>query len=86
MYVLMSDHKKFNDYFASPSDAYAKCLLEIKELFDKGRYSEGKIIWLTLFCGPFDTNLPALDLWGNEERLICSQQSQTVILELTGKP
>ena len=69
----MRDHKTFNDYFASSSDAYAKCLLEIKELFDKGRYSEGKIIWLTLFPGRFDTNLPVLDLWGNKEDFFTSR-------------
>jgi hypothetical protein len=62
MYVMMSDHNNFNEHLARSSDVYAKCLLEIKELFRTGRYSEGKILWLTLFPGRFNTTLPVLDL------------------------
>lgn len=72
-YVLLSDHNTFYDQLVSCVESYATHLVQIKHLFDQRLYSDGKLLWLSLFPGRFNFNSPALDLWGNEDDLFISR-------------
>lgn len=67
-YVLLRDNILLHQRFLNSAERYAAQLIQIKDLFDQGQFSEGKILWLCLFPpGRFNMTLPVLDLWGNEE-------------------
>lgn len=69
LYVLMVDHKYFNNYISNSVDNYAAQLVNIKQLFSTGYFADGKLEWLQLHPGCFNLSSPTLDLWGNEEEL-----------------
>ena len=84
LYILMNDHSNLFQHLDSLFDDYARRLVEIKKMFDESRYSEGKILWLSLFPGRFNMNLPVLDLWGNEEDLFISRLQPAIVTHYTG--
>lgn len=81
-YTLMKNHRKAFQEISSSVEVYASYLIKIYKLFDRGNFVEGKLEWLKLFPGRFQTT-PLIDLWGNEEDLFVSRlysSSQTTFI------
>jgi hypothetical protein len=73
-YVLMKKHGEFYQLLSRSAELYATALIRICQLFDEGKFVDGKCEWLKLYAGRFNlTNAFELDLWGCEEDLFVSR-------------
>lgn len=73
-FVLLSENGLLYQRLLGSVEGYAQHLIQIKHLFDRGEFSNGKMLWLSLFPpGHFNFSSPVLDLWRNEEDLFMSR-------------
>ena len=50
-YVLMKKHSEFYQLLSRSAELYTTALIRICQLFDKGKFVDGKCEWLKLFAG-----------------------------------